>query len=154
MTHQYLASTGHVIVVNARHGYVRISGDLDTATDVPEAEIRDACELHGLRCTWEPISPTEYLAIPHAIDAVVAVLAADHCASPEVVQAGGPDAADADDFDAHTLRDALRDAGLDDGIVNVRALRAALRSELAACAPADDDERYANIQAAGGWGYV
>lgn len=70
------------------------------------------------------------------IATAAARLAADHAASPEVRAAGGCVAADADDFEATTLRVALREAGLADDEASVRALHAALRTELARLAEA------------------
>ena len=56
-------------------------------------------------------------------------LAVSHAAAPEVRAAGGPAAADADDFDG--LAHLLRDAGLPDDEAACDALRADLRRELA-----------------------
>lgn len=63
---------------------------------------------------------------------IAASLAFDHCASPEVVAAGGPSPDDADGFSMASLRDALAMGGADVGLVE--ELRDALRVELASAA--------------------
>jgi hypothetical protein len=59
-------------------------------------------------------------------------LADAHAAAPEVQDAGGPEAKDADGFDNTVLRERLAEAGVDASEDNIEALRKALRGALAA----------------------
>jgi hypothetical protein len=51
-------TTGHKLTIDGL--VLQISGELDTMQDIPDAEIEATCAAAGLRCTYEPVSPTSY----------------------------------------------------------------------------------------------
>lgn len=135
---------GGDLVLATNGGPMRV--DATGGMNAPECSLAAACDALGcssaeLRAAvveaYPPAAGWDWASdAPSSIPEIAARLAADHAASPEVRAAGGCAAEDADDFEGTVLRVALRKAGRSDDADSVRALKAALRAELARLAGA------------------